>query len=221
MLDPSGMYPKGFHPVRIDRSRDFKGKPPRYNRTQRPPRYYFIYSSLSRQYHTRNALHEPPLGGDKFAPEHRPRGRRCNPFRTDIYHLGILVRERFIEVILLRLVCFVAYQTFQEYNGFEFMEDLVIPMTYEDPVRRPTIEEVIGIFSRIRESLNAAKLRSPIISRGDSSVITAFSQAIHTVRHMTSQKPAIPLPVAVPITDNRTCLSEGIYFIVEVECYDN
>ena len=221
MLDPSGMYPKGFHPVRIDRSRDFKGKSPRYNRTQRPPRYYLIYSSLSRQYHTRNALDEPPFGSDKSVPEHRQWGRRRNPFRTDIYHLGSLVRERFIEVILLGLGFFVAYLTFQEYNGFEFMEDLVNSMTREDPMTRPRIEEAVTRFSRIRESLSVAKLRSSIISHRDTFIITAFryiGQAIRTVQHIISQKPAIP--PAVPITDNWSCLGEGISFIVEVGAYD-
>jgi hypothetical protein len=99
MLDPSGMYPDGFHPVKINRSRDFKNKLPRFDRTQRPPRYYLIDFGLSRQYSSRNAIDDPLRGGDKSAPEHQS-GRRCNPFQTDIYHLGNLVRERFIKVIV-------------------------------------------------------------------------------------------------------------------------
>ena len=219
MLDPSAMYPKGFHPVRINRGRDFKGSPPRYNRTQRPPRYYLIYSSLTRQYNTRNALDEPLPGGDRSAPEHWRLGR-CNPFRTDIYYLGDLVREHFMEVNLLGLVCFVAYRAFQEYNGFEFMEGLVKSMTHEVPLVRLRIEEVVARFSHIRESLSAAKLRSPITSRRDPSIITAFrytSQTIRTVRYIVSQKSAIP----VPITENWGRLCKGIYFVVEVETYDN
>ncbi|KAI9434409.1 hypothetical protein F5148DRAFT_1267698, partial [Russula earlei] len=62
--------PEGFHPVKINRSKDFKGKPEHYDRTQRPPRYYLI---------------------DRLWP--------CNPFHTDIYYLGNLVRERFMKVM--------------------------------------------------------------------------------------------------------------------------
>ena len=102
MLDPSGMYPSGFHPVQINRSRDFRGKPQRYNRTQRPPRYYLIDFSLSRKYFSRNVLDEPLVGDDKSAPEHQYK-RWCNPFRTDIYHLGNLVRECFMKVVLLEV----------------------------------------------------------------------------------------------------------------------
>jgi hypothetical protein len=102
MFDPSGMYPKGFHPVQINRSRDFKGKPQRYNRTRRPPRYYLIDFSLSRKYSSRNVLDEPLLGDDKSVPEHQY-DRRCNPFPTDIYHLGNLVRECFMKVMRLEV----------------------------------------------------------------------------------------------------------------------
>jgi serine/threonine protein kinase len=100
MLDPSGMYPDGFHPIKINRSKDFKGTAARYDRTQRPPRYYLIDFGLSRQYSSRNVLDKPLRGGDKSAPEHR-HGRLCNPFHTDIYYLGNLIRERFIMVLFL------------------------------------------------------------------------------------------------------------------------
>ncbi|KAH9983844.1 kinase-like domain-containing protein [Russula vinacea] len=116
MLDPSGMYPKGFHPVQIDRSRDFRGTAKRFTRTWRPTRYYLIDFGLSRRYSSRNALDEPLRGGDKTAPEHR---------------LGRL------------------------------------QMTNENPVERPTIEDVISRFSRIRKSLGEFKLRSPIMSKKD------------------------------------------------------
>jgi hypothetical protein len=100
MLDPSGMYPEGFHPVKIDRSRNFKECAKRYTRTQRPTRYILIDFGLSRQYSSRDASDEPLRGGDKSAPEHR-HGKPCNPFHTDIYYLGNLVREYFMEVMSL------------------------------------------------------------------------------------------------------------------------
>ena len=98
MLDPSEMYPDGFHPIQFNRSRDFKQ---RSNRTQRPARYYLIDFSLSRKYVSRNVLDEPLVGDDKSAPEHHHKRSWCNPFRTDIYHLGNLVRECFMKVVLL------------------------------------------------------------------------------------------------------------------------
>ena len=99
MFDPSGMYPHGYHPVQVNRRLNFKGRAKRYSRTERPPRYYMIDFGLSRRYSSRNALDEPLRGGDKSAPEHG-RGEPCNPFHTDIYYLGNLVRECFMKVRL-------------------------------------------------------------------------------------------------------------------------
>jgi hypothetical protein len=97
MFDASGMYPNGFHPTKIDRTRDFKGTAKAYTRTQRPPVYYFIDFGLSRRYPSRDVMDEPLRGGDRSAPEHRSQ-RRCNPFQTDIYYIGNLVRQEFMEV---------------------------------------------------------------------------------------------------------------------------
>jgi len=180
MYDPDEMYPQGYHPAQIDRSADFRGRAKGYTRTQRPPRYYLIDFGLSRFYNSRNVLDEPLRGGDRSAPEHRD-GRRCNPFHTDIYYLGNLVRQEFI----------------LKYEGFEFMEDLANEMTHPNPARRPLIEDVMAKLARIRESLSGFKLRSTITSRRDPVIVAAYRrsrQAFHTIQYIISNKPAIPEP---------------------------
>jgi hypothetical protein len=100
MLDPLGMYPKSFHPVEITRTRDYRGKAKGHTRTWRPPRYLLIDLGLSRLYDTANGppLDIPLRGGDKSAPEHQDQTTPCNPFPTDVYYLGNLVREDYIQV---------------------------------------------------------------------------------------------------------------------------
>jgi hypothetical protein len=105
MLEPSGMYPNGFHPVKRNRNRDFKGKATAYARTQRPPRYLFIDFGLSRQYPTRDVTDEPLHGGDRSAPEIKSR-KWSNPFHTDIYYIGNLVRDEFMRVRDTLTCCF-------------------------------------------------------------------------------------------------------------------
>jgi hypothetical protein len=131
MLDPSGMYPNGFHPTKINRNRNFKGTAKAYTRTQRRPVYYFIDFGLSRQYSSRDVTDEPLRGGDKSAPEHQ-RGMRCNPFHTDIYYIGNLVREEFIKVSdclsrrkLTRLMSssLLEIPWFQIHGGFDQLDD--------------------------------------------------------------------------------------------------
>ena len=100
MLDPSNMYPESFHPSKIERSKDFRRKAKWYSRTWRPTRYLLIDFGLSRQYNPANgpSLDIPLRGGDKSAPEHRDLKTPCNPFPTDVYYLGNLVREDFMQV---------------------------------------------------------------------------------------------------------------------------
>ena len=100
MLDPSNMYPESFHPAHMDRSKDFRRKAKWYTRTRRPTKYLLIDFGLSRRYDPANGppLDKPYQGGDKSAPEHQDQERSCNPFPTDVYYLGNLVREEFIQV---------------------------------------------------------------------------------------------------------------------------
>lgn len=100
MLDPSNMFPESFHPAAIDRSKDFRRKAKWYSRTRRPTKYLLIDFGLSRRYDPANGppLDTPLRGGDKSAPEHQDRVTPCNPFPTDVYYLGNLVREYYILV---------------------------------------------------------------------------------------------------------------------------
>jgi hypothetical protein len=102
MLDPSNMYPESFHPVRISRSKDFRHKAKAYSRTRRPTRYLLIDFGLSRYYDPANGppLDKPLRGGDKSAPEHQDGKTLCNPFPTDVYYLGNVVRGYLMKVRL-------------------------------------------------------------------------------------------------------------------------
>jgi len=102
MLDPSNMYPESFHPVKINRSaKDFHRKAKRYSRTRRPTKYLLIDFGLSRRYDPANGppLDKPYRGGDHSAPEHQDRVTPCNPFPTDVYDLGNLVRKEYMQVL--------------------------------------------------------------------------------------------------------------------------
>jgi len=100
MLDPSHMYPESFHPANNQRTRDFRRKAKWYSRTRRPTRYLLIDFGLSHQYDPANGppLEKPLRGGDKSAPEHQDMSTPCNPFPTDVYYLGNLVREYYMQV---------------------------------------------------------------------------------------------------------------------------
>lgn len=100
-MDARPMYPEPWHPQRLNRTFDFKRPSAHYRRTVRPVKYYFIDFGHSCRY---KAEGRPPmepimLAGDKSPPEHNiPGVTSCDPFPTDVYYLGNLIREDFINV---------------------------------------------------------------------------------------------------------------------------
>ncbi|KDQ55744.1 hypothetical protein JAAARDRAFT_133573 [Jaapia argillacea MUCL 33604] len=188
MLDPTNLYPDSFHPVRQERKRNYKRGAKYYTRTQRPPKYYFIDFGISRRYKPEDM---PPneeiiVGGDSSAPEFQEANMdrtndMCNPFPTDIYYLGNMIRQNFI----------------QNRYGFEFMEPLVADMVQDDPSKRPTIDEAMTRFTEIRNSLSSWKLRSRVVEKEDVAFYGFFRAIAHWRRRIwfiLRRVPAVPLP---------------------------
>ena len=101
-MDAPSMFPNGFHPCSITRDRGgVLGVEtiPRY-KASGPVRYYFIDFGLSRRYSPDDTspLAFPIFGGDKTVPEFQNSKKPMNPFPTDIYYLGNLLREDLLEV---------------------------------------------------------------------------------------------------------------------------
>ncbi|KAJ7177785.1 hypothetical protein C8R46DRAFT_1074931 [Mycena filopes] len=103
VVDPSELFPHGFHPVNFWRDTDNYNMAHTIPRTQCWPRYYIIDFGLSRRYNPESGppLEDVVLGGDKSPPEHRE--DRCNPFPTDVYFLGNLLKKEFIHSDALKL----------------------------------------------------------------------------------------------------------------------
>ena len=104
MMDASELYPQGYHPIDIDRSRDFKGKAKQsFTRSQKCPKYYLIDFGISAQYEDVDTARDFPIaGGDKSPPEFQGQGLFSwyNPFPTDIYYIGNLIQMDFLNVSL-------------------------------------------------------------------------------------------------------------------------
>lgn len=107
MMDGSDMYPDGFHPVSQERTFDRKSLAKYYTRTQRPPKYYFIDFGISRRYDPANGppLEGPIQGGDRTVPEFQGDKifEECDPFPTDVYYMGNMVRRDFLVVAVIAI----------------------------------------------------------------------------------------------------------------------
>ncbi|THH17972.1 hypothetical protein EUX98_g9032 [Antrodiella citrinella] len=136
------MYPDMYHPRSTFKTRDGNGWARHYTRTRRPVKYYLIDFGLSRRYAADDVspLEVPIRGGDKSVPEFRS-DEPCNPFPTDIYYVGNMIRENFL-------------QKPKGFAGFEFMSSLVNDMVQDDPSKRPTIDQVVARFDQLIHSLS-------------------------------------------------------------------
>jgi hypothetical protein len=85
----------------------------------------------------------------------------------------------------------------QKHYGFDFMHDLVAEMTHIDPTKHPPIEDVVAKFSHIHDSLGSFKLRSPIISKCDPSLLSVFhcaKQILLTLQDVILRNATVPKP---------------------------
>ncbi|KAI0745169.1 hypothetical protein C8Q76DRAFT_638697 [Earliella scabrosa] len=169
MLDPREMYPQLYHFVATDSTPDYRRTAPHYSRTRRPCKYYWTDFGLSRQYDLDNShpLEEPILGGDRTVPEFQedastPR----NPFHTDVYYLGNLIREDFL----------------QQYTNLGFMHRLVTSMVNPVPDQRPTMEKAMRDLEKIVSQLPWWKLRARLRRRKDDWSLNLAKDVQHIFR---------------------------------------
>ena len=96
------MFPALWHPEAPDLRYDYSGPAKYFSRTERPPKYHYIDFGLSRKYDPKDGPPQelPILGGDKTVPEFQGDGfdRPSDPFRTDIYYLGNLLKIESLDV---------------------------------------------------------------------------------------------------------------------------
>ncbi|KIK80845.1 hypothetical protein PAXRUDRAFT_157549 [Paxillus rubicundulus Ve08.2h10] len=183
MLDPSELYPDSFHPMETHFDKNYLGYARHFTRTQRPHKYYLIDFGISRRYDPSDtAPREVPIwGGDREVPEFQNSNEPCNPFPTDVFYIGNVIRQDFI----------------QSKRGFKFMQPLVADMIQADPTKRPTMDEVVARFDSICRGLSAWKLRSRAMDE-DEGVFERFSHIIshwtRRIRFVARGVPAIPAP---------------------------
>ncbi|KAH7903355.1 hypothetical protein BJ138DRAFT_1168237 [Hygrophoropsis aurantiaca] len=181
LMDATSLYPEPYHPFRPNWRRDLSGYAKYSTRTRCHPKYYLIDFGISRRYDPSdiNPLELPILGGDKTVPEFQVSDEPQNPFPTDIYYVGNLLREDFIQLK----------------EGFDFLEGLVADMVQDDPNKRPTIDEVVSRFDTICKGLSSWKLRSRVVPKGENIISGLFYDAGHWTRRfisMARREPPIP-----------------------------
>ncbi|KAJ3712454.1 kinase-like domain-containing protein [Lentinula raphanica] len=191
MMDWSPLYPLPPHFHDASMRMDWKGRSKPRNRTIYPVRYYFIDWDLSKVYDakirtTRVPVRLPGYGGDRTVPEFQ-RNEPCNPFTVDVYCLGNVIRQKFIEGD--------PYVNDPPRRNVGFLRDLIADMTHDDPMKRPTMDEVVIRFAEIRKKLSWWKLRSRVSDKTFPLLFHRLYSPIHWIvqlSYILRLKPAIP-----------------------------
>ncbi|KAG6818623.1 hypothetical protein H0H93_003389 [Arthromyces matolae] len=80
----------------------------------------------------------------------------CEVYAVDIYCMGNFIRKFFIEGV--------SYS--KPKQGFDFMRELVNDMTNPNPLKRPSMTEVVSRFDVLIQGLDDKALRSPYLEVG-------------------------------------------------------
>ncbi|KAI9063420.1 hypothetical protein FKP32DRAFT_1572126 [Trametes sanguinea] len=136
MMDASAIFPEGCHPISNDFLPDFSDLAPRLPRSAGRISYYLIDFGIS----SRFAHDDSPKvvlgrhGLDGSVPELSD-DAPYDPFKTDVYIAGSLLRQLFLE----------------KYSNLDVLGPLVAWMTEADPDWRPPIYEGLKAWRSIQQ----------------------------------------------------------------------
>ena len=101
MMDGDTMFPDGYYPIPTDHDMrpGFTGRAKCFTRTERPPKYYFIGFGITRRDNIKGGSPpELPVLDGRTVPEFQRSNKARNPFPANIYYLGDVIKELFLEV---------------------------------------------------------------------------------------------------------------------------
>ncbi|KAE9405942.1 hypothetical protein BT96DRAFT_811501 [Gymnopus androsaceus JB14] len=177
-VDAGLMYPNGYHPIATKKNYNWHGKARHNSRTRYPPKYYLIDFEYSQIYEPAQPrpLEEALKSGGYDAPEGLA-GTPCDPFATDVFILGNMMKTSFIRCEFLGD---------REPNiphpkiyGLDFLRPLVNDMVADDPSKRPTMDEVVPRFHDAIKRLPWWKLRSRAVSEDEFVVFKPYRALDH------------------------------------------
>ncbi|KAJ6502288.1 hypothetical protein C8R45DRAFT_1190870 [Mycena sanguinolenta] len=186
MLDPRNMYPDGFYTGSFlydHRKRDFTGRAKQFTRTQRPSRYYWIDYGLTGMFHhpeKPGTLQVPyVIGGDKNIPETKKNQLYADPFASDVWWVGNVIRKRVLR-----------------YTALDFLTPLLDEMFRENPEDRPTMAAAPAQFDEILAK-SSWRLRRLTVQKKNHfcRLLQAFpAYVVHTLVYLVMRMPALPRP---------------------------
>ncbi|CEL61115.1 hypothetical protein RSOLAG1IB_09766 [Rhizoctonia solani AG-1 IB] len=148
MMDARPLYEEPFHPYYQTYSIDAKRRIyPRYRRSQKLIRYYFIDLGYAKWFpDEKSSRKATDIHAREAAPEQVGDGP-YDPFAVDIYQLGIMIQNDFID----------------KFSQLNFLSSLINEMTQHDPNKRPDIGTARSTMNTAFLGLSGSRYRWPLI----------------------------------------------------------
>ncbi|GAW07004.1 other 1 protein kinase [Lentinula edodes] len=122
----------------------------------------------------------------------------CDPFATDVYILGTMIRTSFLD------------GDSDSYkpgvHGFEFLRPLVNDMIADDPSNRPTMTEVSSRFSDLVRKLSCL-----------SSLLDSFDDATSKARHSITEVSSLMFPMFYSFSSNLFGVYPAFHGFLEIK----
>jgi len=138
LMDPGEMYPEGFHPAQTAYKHDYSGFANYLPRSVVGVRYYFADFGISVDMSDTDhpGLVTGSSGRDQDPPELSPTVP-YDPFKLDIFIVGNMFKQEFCD----------------QFSNVEFLRPLADWMATRDPERRPSADEALRDWHRLREGI--------------------------------------------------------------------
>ncbi|KAL1937558.1 hypothetical protein VTO73DRAFT_13053 [Trametes versicolor] len=175
MMDATAMNPSGYHPLHWRMLPDTVTPAPTLPRSSVPVTYYLIDFGIS----TRFSPDDPSklVVGTKGLETTVPELSTTvpyNPFKTDIYILGALFRQEFLD----------------KYSNVGMLAPLIASMTAKDPAARPDAAAALEAWRLMRKQTPASHRQWRAKGRDESLLGSVFRDAL-----LLLGAPAIPPPL--------------------------
>ncbi|KAJ3996370.1 kinase-like domain-containing protein, partial [Lentinula boryana] len=166
-MEANAMYTRQYHPICPKKRYNWSARALHHSRTRCPPRYYLIDFGQSRMYDPSQPCGtEYALRSGGYTPPEGLADTPCDPFATDVFLLGNLMRTTFLDVE-------------PGISGFEFLRPLVKDMVVDDPSKQPTMDEVAPQFLDIIDKVPWWKLRARAMKKDKFLLVKLFRAVYH------------------------------------------
>ncbi|KAI0088679.1 hypothetical protein BDY19DRAFT_949200 [Irpex rosettiformis] len=168
LVDADALFPKSFHPIRLEMLPDGRTPVLRLSRSSAPVTYYFADYGISSYFDPKTEQDRKVVGVsgiDQDVPE-LSLDVPYDPFKVDVFLIGNLLKQ----------------EVYMKFKNVGFLEPLFRAMTATDPAARPDAVAAYGQWTVIRKNMFSGKKAQRLRSRDEGLIVGFFVDVFTAVQ---------------------------------------